>query len=230
MATESTLGLAVKRVVDVLGASAGMAILSPILAGLALAVAVANGRPILFRQTRPGRHGKPFTIYKFRTMRPTRPGEISYMTDPQRVTRLGRFLRETSLDELPELWNVLKGDMSLVGPRPLLMEYLDKYTAAEARRHDMPPGITGWAAVHGRHKIRFRDRLALDTWYVDHWSLWLDFRILAMTAYQVLRRKDVSTTESIELGFPLAVPGQQSAAPSTPAQTPVTGTGVTDRP
>ena len=216
MAADDRLGLAVKRGIDVLGAAAGLAVLAPILAGVAVAVAIAQGRPILFRQTRPGRGGRPFTIYKFRTMRPTRPGEVAFMTDSQRVTRLGRFLRRTSMDELPELWNVLTGDMSLVGPRPLLMEYLDEYTPDEARRHDMRPGITGWAAVNGRHRIPFRDRLQLDIWYVDHWSLWLDFKILAMTIDQVLRRRDVSTTESIELGFPLAAPGRPPAAGSEP--------------
>lgn len=201
--------LAVKRVLDVVGAALGLVVLSPVLALVALAVLVAQGRPVLFRQARPGLGGRPFTIVKFRTMRPTRPGEISYLTDPVRVTRLGRFLRETSLDELPELWNVLRGDMSLVGPRPLLMAYLDTYTAEEARRHDMRPGITGWAAVNGRHQILFRDRLELDTWYVDHWTVWLDLKILAMTVYQVMRREDVSTTESVERGgFPLPVPGK----------------------
>ncbi len=221
VATKGKLALAFKRGFDVVGATAGLAILSPVLAAVGVAVAIALGRPVLFRQTRPGRGGKPFTIYKFRTMRPTRPGEIAFMTDSQRVTRLGRFLRETSLDELPELWNVLRGDMSLVGPRPLLMEYLEKYTPDEARRHDMPPGITGWAAVNGRHKIRFRDRLALDTWYVDHWSPWLDLRILARTVLQVARRANVSTTESIELGFPLAVPGsREEAAPAATREEP----------
>lgn len=226
MATGKKLGLAAKRAIDVLGAAAGLAVLSPVLLGVAVAVAIAHGRPILFRQTRPGRGGKPFTIYKFRTMRPTRPGEIAYMTDSQRVTRLGRFLRETSLDELPELWNVLRGDMSLVGPRPLLVEYLDKYTPDEARRHDMTPGITGWAAVNGRHKIPFRQRLALDTWYVDHWSLWLDLKILAMTLYQVIRREDVSTTESLELGFPLTPPGQPPAVASEPTAREPPGRGA----
>jgi len=146
------------------------------------------------------------------------------------VTRVGRFLRETSLDELPELWNVLKGDMSLVGPRPLLMEYLDKYTPDEARRHDVPPGITGWAAVNGRHKIRFRDRLALDTWYVDHWSAWLDLKILVMTVHQVIRRQNVSTTESIELGFPLAVPGQSPNTTSEAAARPAAAGCATTEP
>jgi lipopolysaccharide/colanic/teichoic acid biosynthesis glycosyltransferase len=131
-------------------------------------------------------------------MRPLHLGEVLYETDAQRVTALGRFLRSTSLDELPELWNVLRGEMSLVGPRPLLVEYLEKYTLEEGRRHDVLPGVTGWAAVNGRHTLKFSERLKLDVWYVDHQSLRLDFKILALTAYQVLFRKDVSTTQDIE--------------------------------
>jgi sugar transferase EpsL len=195
--------LAVKRALDVVAAAAAGMILSPVLAWVALAVAVTEGRPILFRQQRPGLRGQPFTIVKFRTMRAPRTGEVWYLTDDERITRLGRFLRATSLDELPELWNVLRGDMSLVGPRPLLMEYLDEYTPQERRRHEMRPGITGWAVVNGRNALRFRDRLELDTWYVDHWSLRLDLRILMTTVHQVLRRQDVSTTEDLALGFPL---------------------------
>ena len=194
---------ALKRGLDIAAAAAGLLVLAPVLAWVALAVAATQGLPVLFRQLRPGLHGRPFTILKFRTMRSPRPGEVWYLTDEQRITRLGRFLRATSLDELPELWNVLRGEMSLVGPRPLLMEYLEKYTPEERRRHDMPPGITGWAAVNGRNALRFRDRLELDAWYVDHWSLLLDIRILAMTVIQVLRRTDVSTTEDLALGFPL---------------------------
>jgi lipopolysaccharide/colanic/teichoic acid biosynthesis glycosyltransferase len=196
--------LAVKRAMDFAGAAAGLLALSPILAGTATALLVTEGRPILFRQKRPGQGGRIFEIYKFRTMRPPKPGEISYLTDAERVTRLGRFLRRTSIDELPELWNVLRGDMSLVGPRPLLIEYLDKYTPEERRRHDMPAGLTGWAAVNGRHALKFKERLALDVWYVDHWSLWLDLKILAKTARQVLAHQDVETTQGVaEVGFPL---------------------------
>jgi lipopolysaccharide/colanic/teichoic acid biosynthesis glycosyltransferase len=197
------LALAVKRAIDVGGASMAALVLSPALACVALAVAATQGLPVLFRQQRPGLNGVPFTIYKFRTMRSPRRGEVWYLTDNERITRLGRFLRGTSLDELPELWNVLRGDMSLVGPRPLLMEYLEKYTPEERRRHAMRPGITGWAAVNGRNALQFKDRLQLDAWYVDKWSLALDARILAMTAIQVLRRTDVSTTEDLALGFPL---------------------------
>lgn len=208
------LRLAAKRGLDIAAAASGLVVLSPVLAWVALAVAAADGRPILFRQERPGVKGEPFTINKFRTMRAPRRDEVWYLTDDDRITRLGRFLRATSLDELPELWNVLRGDMSLVGPRPLLMEYREKYTSDERRRHDMRPGITGWAVVNGRNALQFRDRLQLDVWYVDHWSLLLDLRILAMTAVQVLRRTDVSTTEDLALGFPL--PGSDVGAAGQP--------------
>lgn len=197
------LRLGIKRLIDVTGSATAAVLLLPVIACVAAAVAAAQGRPVLFRQRRPGLGGRLFTIYKFRTMRATRPGEVYYLTDEERMTRLGRFLRASSLDELPELWNVLRGDMSLVGPRPLLTEYLEKYTPEERRRHDMRPGVTGWAAVNGRNALRFRDRLKLDVWYIDHWSLWLDARIVAMTIGQVLRRKDVSTIEDLALGFPL---------------------------
>ncbi|MGO9179870.1 MAG: sugar transferase [Candidatus Limnocylindrales bacterium] len=198
------LRFATKRAIDVVGAASAGIVLSPVLAGVALAVAAAQGRPILFRQQRPGIRGKPFTIIKFRTMRPPCAGEVWYLTDEHRITRLGRLLRATSLDELPELWNVLRGEMSLVGPRPLLTEYLDKYTPEERRRHDMRPGVTGWAAVKGRHALKFEDRLKLDIWYVDHWSLGLDLKIIALTLRQVLRRTDVVATQDLdEVGFPL---------------------------
>ncbi len=196
--------LAIKRLMDVAGALVGFVVLAPVLAWTALAIVVTSGRPVLFRQARPGLHGRLFTICKFRTMRQPRPDEVWYATDEQRVTRLGRFLRASSIDELPELWNVLRGEMSLVGPRPLLQEYLSTYSAAEARRHDLRPGITGWAAVNGRHALRFEDRLNLDTWYVDNWSLALDLRVIGMTIGQVLRRTDVETTQDLEeIGFRL---------------------------
>ncbi len=198
-----SVGLALKRAMDVVGALAGIIVLSPVLAWTALAVMATMGRPILFRQERPGRDGRIFTIVKFRTMRQRLPDEPLIGTDAVRVTRLGRFLRLTSLDELPELWNVLRGDMSLVGPRPLLTEYLPRYTAREARRHEMRPGITGWAAVSGRHTLRFEDRLELDVWYVDHWSLRLDLRILGLTIAQVLGHHNVSSTQNLEaIAFP----------------------------
>ena len=187
--------------------------LSPILALTTVALLLADGRPILFRQQRPGLAGVPFTIIKFRTMRPPRPGELAHQTDDQRVTRLGRFLRSTSIDELPELLNVLRGEMSLVGPRPLLMAYMETYTAQQHRRHDVRPGITSWAAVNGRHMLKFDERLALDTWYVDHRSLRLDARILLMTIAQVIRRTDVTPTQGLaDIGFPLPSRTERSEA------------------
>lgn len=198
MMAPKRLGLVAKRAIDVIGALVGLTLLSPILAWAALAIVVTMGKPILFRQERPGRYGKAFTIIKFRTMRTPRPGEIWYDSDAQRVSRLGRLLRSTSIDELPELWNILRGEMSLVGPRPLLVEYLDHYTEEEKRRHEMLPGLTGWAAVNGRNTARFEDRLRLDVWYVDHWSLGLDVRILVRTVSQVLRRTDVRAAQDLD--------------------------------
>ena len=146
--------LAAKRAIDVLGAIVGLTLLSPVIVATALALLVSQGRPVFFRQQRPGLHGELFSIVKFRTMRSPRPDEVWYASDPQRVTRLGRFLRRSSLDELPELWNVLRGEMSLVGPRPLLAGFLPNYTPEEARRHEMRPGVTGWAVVNGRQVLR----------------------------------------------------------------------------
>ncbi|MGH2465523.1 MAG: sugar transferase [Candidatus Limnocylindrales bacterium] len=206
-----------KRGIDLAGSAVGLVLLSPILGWIALILLISQGRPVLFRQVRPGRGGRPFTMVKFRTMRPTRPGEVYYLTDEERMTRIGRFLRSSSLDELPELWNVLRGQMSLVGPRPLLMEYLDQYSPVEARRHEVRPGITGWAVVNGRNLVEFDDRLKLDVWYVDHWSIALDLRILAMTISQVLRREGVSASEDLGLGFRL--PGwDQPAGPGSSAR------------
>jgi sugar transferase EpsL len=172
--------------VAVATAGAALVAAAPVLAAVAAAVRATMGPPILFRQQRPGLGGRPFTIYKFRTMRDG-PG-----TDAERLTRLGRLLRATSLDELPELWNVVRGDMSLVGPRPLLMKYLPLYSPDQARRHDVKPGITGWAAIHGRNALSWDDKLALDVWYVDHASLALDLQILARTVAIVLRRDGIS--------------------------------------
>ena len=197
------LALGIKRGVDIVGGVVGLVVLSPVLALTAAAALVTQGRPILFRQTRPGLHGTLFTMFKFRTMRPARPNEVWYLTDDQRMTRVGRFLRASSIDELPELWNVVRGDMSLVGPRPLLPEYLETYSAEERRRHDMRPGVTGWAVVNGRNSLLFKDRLAFDVWYVDHWSLGLDANILAKTVLQVIRRQNASAANDRSLGFPL---------------------------
>lgn len=190
--------LAAKRAIDMLGAFVGLTLLSPVFVATALALLVSQGRPVFFRQHRPGLHGELFSIVKFRTMRSPRPDEVWYASDPQRVTRLGRFLRRSSLDELPELWNVLRGEMSLVGPRPLLVEYLPNYTHVEARRHDMRPGVTGWAVVNGRQAVPFEERFKLDVWYVDHWSLGLDFQILFRTIAQVVRRTDATAAQSLD--------------------------------
>ena len=179
------LPLAMKAILDKLGALAGLALFSPILLLAAIAVRWSLGSPVLFRQMRPGLRGEPFRLFKFRTMR---TGEG---TDEQRLTRAGRVLRRWSLDELPELLNVFRGDMSLVGPRPLLTQYLPRYTARQARRHQVKPGVTGWAQVNGRNAIGWEQKLDLDVWYVDNWSLWLDLRILSRTLAQVLSRRGI---------------------------------------
>jgi lipopolysaccharide/colanic/teichoic acid biosynthesis glycosyltransferase len=177
---------------DLLFTIPGLVLISPLLLVLGVAVLLRHGRPIFFRQTRPGLHGEPFKLYKFRTMTDVRDLQGRLLPDEQRLTRLGRFLRSLSLDELPELINVLRGEMSLVGPRPLLMQYLERYTLEQARRHEVLPGITGWAQVHGRNVIEWERKFRLDVWYVDHWSLWLDVRILFMTLWKVLRREGIS--------------------------------------
>lgn len=178
-----------KRLFDILLAAVLLVLLSPVLALTALAVLLRDGRPILFRQVRPGLHGRPFRVVKFRTMAPDTGPDLDSST--MRVTKLGATLRSTSLDELPELWNVLKGEMSFVGPRPLLMEYLPLYSAEQSRRHDVRPGITGWAQINGRNAVSWPRKLALDIWYVDNRSMLLDIRILWLTALKVLRRDDV---------------------------------------
>jgi sugar transferase EpsL len=180
------------RLRDILASLLGLTVLLPPLAVVAITVRLRLGSPILFSQTRPGRHGKLFMLRKFRTMRAPRAGEDPLATDAVRLTSLGRFLRSTSLDELPTLWNVLRGDMSLVGPRPLLPEYLPLYTARQMRRHEVKPGITGWAQVNGRNAISWEEKFELDVWYVDHRSNWLDLKILWMTAVQVVSRRDIS--------------------------------------
>lgn len=181
-----------KRLFDLAVAASLLILLLPVLAGVALAVRLAMGSPVLLRQTRPGRHGRPFTFYKFRTMTEARAADGALLPDDVRLTPFGQRLRATSLDELPQLFNVLLGDMSLVGPRPLLMEYLPLYTSEQARRHDVRPGITGWAQINGRNAIAWEEKFALDVWYVDHRSFWLDLRILALTALRVLRPADIS--------------------------------------
>jgi lipopolysaccharide/colanic/teichoic acid biosynthesis glycosyltransferase len=183
---------AIKRGLDIAGAALGLILLSPALVAVSLLVRWKLGRPILFRQTRPGLHGTPFTLVKFRTMREAVDATGRPLPDDARLTPLGRALRRTSLDEAPQLWNVLRGDLSLVGPRPLLMEYLPQYTADEARRHEVRPGMTGLAQVSGRNALSWEEKFALDVWYVDYWSLWLDARILARTVRTVIAREGIS--------------------------------------
>lgn len=185
-------GWRLKRLIDVVASALGLIVLAPLLAVIALAVRCSLGSPVLFRQIRPGLGGRPFTLYKFRTMRDATDPAGNPLPDAERLTRFGRFLRSTSLDELPELWNVLKGDMSLVGPRPLLMEYLPLYTPEQARRHEVKPGITGWAQVNGRNALSWDAKFALDVWYVDNWSLALDLKILALTVKKVLLREGIT--------------------------------------
>jgi sugar transferase EpsL len=181
-----------KRVCDVVVSSVALVVLAPLMGLIALLVWYTMGRPVLFRQVRPGLHGKPFGMYKFRTMCDWYDAQGNLLPDAERLTPFGRWLRATSLDELPQLFNVLRGEMSLVGPRPLLMEYMDRYTPAQARRHEVKPGITGWAQIHGRNNLSWEERFQMDVWYVDHWNLWLDFKILWRTLWLVLKREGIS--------------------------------------
>jgi lipopolysaccharide/colanic/teichoic acid biosynthesis glycosyltransferase len=181
-----------KRAFDVAGAVLGVILLSPLLLAVAAAVRLNMGAPVLFRQQRPGFRGKPFTLLKFRTMKHAVDAEDVQLPDGARLTALGRFLRQTSLDELPELLNVLVGDMSIVGPRPLLMEYLPLYSDEQARRHEVRPGITGWAQVNGRNTISWEQKLAYDVWYVDHYCVSLDAKILWTSIARVLRADGIS--------------------------------------
>jgi len=184
--------VSIKRIFDFSASLLALVLLSPVLALIALLVRVKLGAPVLFCQQRPGLHGKPFTIYKFRTMTGARDAQGDSLSDAERLTRLGRFLRSTSLDELPELFNVLKGEMSLVGPRPLLMQYLDRYTPEQMRRHEVKPGITGWAQVNGRNVLTWEQKFALDVWYVDNLSLRLDLKIIGLTLWKILKREGIS--------------------------------------
>ena len=181
-----------KRALDLTMGAAGLLFLFPLFMAVSIIVWKSVGPPIYFRQFRPGLKGKPFRIIKFRTMKELREPNGGLLPDGKRLTAAGRFLRNHSLDELPEMVNVIKGDMSLVGPRPLLPQYLGRYTAEQARRHEVKPGITGWAQVNGRNAITWEEKFALDVWYVDNQSFWLDMKILAMTAWKVLRREGIS--------------------------------------
>ncbi len=181
-----------KRLLDILGSGIGLVLLSPVLLVIAVLIRRRMGAPVLFRQLRPGLHGKPFLMVKFRTMRDELDAQGRMRSDAERLTPLGRFLRSTSLDELPELWNVLKGDMSLVGPRPLLIDYLPLYSPHQARRHEVRPGVTGWAQVNGRNAITWDQKFDLDVWYVDNRSFWLDLRIIWLTLRKVVMREGIS--------------------------------------
>ena len=181
-----------KRIFDLVGTLFGLVVTAPLLLVLAVLVRVNLGTPVLFRQSRPGLRGSRFELYKFRTMTARRDADGALLPDEQRLAAFGRFLRTTSLDELPELFNVLKGDMSLVGPRPLLMEYLPLYSREQARRHEVRPGITGWAQVHGRNAISWEEKFKLDVWYVDNRSVRLDLKILLMTVAKVFGREGIS--------------------------------------
>jgi len=183
-----------KRLFDAAVAGVSLVVLLPVLGALALVVRLSLGSPVLFRQVRPGFRGRPFAMVKFRTMRDVVDVHGRALPDAERLTRFGRFLRSTSLDELPELWNVLRGEMSLVGPRPLLMEYLPLYTPDQARRHEVRPGITGWAQVNGRNALSWEEKFAFDVWYVDHRSFWLDLKILLLTLRKVFLREGISQT------------------------------------
>ena len=182
----------IKRLFDIIGATTALVVLSPVYAATAYKVSKNLGAPVLFRQIRPGLYGKPFEMIKFRSMKDDIDADGNPLEDGARLTSFGKALRNTSLDELPELWNVIKGDMSLVGPRPLLMEYLPLYNDEQARRHDVRPGITGYAQVNGRNAIGWDERFALDTWYVDNQSLWLDIKILFKTVKKVIIKDGIS--------------------------------------
>jgi sugar transferase EpsL len=181
-----------KRLFDLVCTSLALIVLSPILLLIAILVRIFIGAPLLFKQQRPGYKGRPFFIYKFRTMTNRLAPDRSLLPDAERLTPLGNFLRTLSLDELPELFNILKGEMSIVGPRPLLMEYLPRYSSEQMRRHDVLPGLTGWAQVNGRNTITWEDKFKYDVWYVDHWSFWLDVKIILLTAWKVLTREGIS--------------------------------------
>jgi len=181
-----------KRLFDLVLLLPILIITLPLMAVIALLVAVIDGRPVMFAQARPGLRGEIFTLRKFRSMRDTRGADGHLLPDAQRISSLGRFLRASSLDELPEIFNILRGEMSLVGPRPLLVAYLDRYTPEQARRHEVLPGMTGWAQINGRNALTWEEKFKLDVWYVDHWSVWLDIKILALTAWKVLRREGIS--------------------------------------
>ena len=190
----------IKRGFDFIVSTCGLIILSPLILIISIMIVLSQGLPVLFRQQRPGHLGIPFTIYKFRTMSEKTNPDGTLLAEEQRVTWLGRILRATSLDEIPELFNVFKGEMSIVGPRPLLMQYLSRYSTEQARRHDVLPGITGWAQINGRNAITWEDKFIFDVWYVDNWSFWLDLKIILQTVWKVLLREGIDEPGHISAG------------------------------
>ena len=186
----------IKRPLDAFLATGALIVLCPVLLVIAVLVRVKLGSPVLFTQDRPGRDGKVFKLYKFRSMTNSRDANGILLPDEQRLTKVGRFVRSTSIDEVPQLWNVLKGDMSLIGPRPLLVEYLPLYSPEQSRRHEVRPGITGWAQCHGRNAISWQKKFELDVWYVDHISFWVDLKIVFITIKKVFSRADISSSTS----------------------------------
>ena len=186
----------IKSLVDRLLAAIALTLLSPFLAILAIAIYLKMGSPVVFSQLRGGKNNSTFTFYKFRTMTDQRDGDGKLLPDMQRLTPLGEFLRQTSLDELPQLWNVLRGDMSLIGPRPFVAAYLERYTPEQARRHAVAPGITGWAQINGRNSISWEEKFQLDLWYIDHWSLWLDLKILLQTVIKIVSKEGIDEDQN----------------------------------
>ena len=189
----------IKWVLDRLVAAIALIILSPVFLLLAIAISTQMGNPIVFSQPRGGKGNTTFTFYKFRTMTDERDSNGELLPDMQRLTPLGKFLRNSSLDELPQLWNVLVGDMSFIGPRPFIAVYLGRYTPEQARRHDVLPGITGWAQINGRNSISWEEKFALDLWYIDNWSLWLDLKIMLQTVAAIVSKKDVDEAEDVSM-------------------------------
>lgn len=200
-----------KRLFDIVASASALVLLSPVFLMVIVLVRRKLGSPVFFTQVRPGMHGKSFKMVKFRTMTDERDEHGELLPNEQRMTKFGNLLRSTSLDELPELWNVLKGDMSLVGPRPLLMEYLPLYNKEQARRHDAKPGITGWAQVNGRNAISWEEKFEHDTWYVDNQNLWLDIKILFMTVYKVFARADINAGEEVTMPKFAGTPAKDEA-------------------
>jgi lipopolysaccharide/colanic/teichoic acid biosynthesis glycosyltransferase/glycosyltransferase involved in cell wall biosynthesis len=219
---QSGCRLWIKKLFDRSAALCGLVVLSPLFIIASLLVWLSMGRPLLFCQQRPGRFGRPFVLFKFRTMSGRRDTSGNLLPDADRLTRIGRLLRATSLDELPQLWNVLRGDMSLVGPRPLLMDYLPRYLSEQARRHDVMPGITGWAQTNGRNSLSWEEKFSLDVWYVENWSLMLDFRIIMTTFTSVLRRQGIQSTTHVTmpefLGNSNSIPGKELLSVSSDSQ------------